>query len=123
MNAQKSRLRVVHNISLSDRGIRWVASATLLAAPAFDLVVSGGSFTWWHGIAMLLSTYPGLTAFLGWDPVYALVDYKTCDLSERNQCGTLPYQVDAAFGNHPIPKNQYDHSLAGAHHGATRRKG
>lgn len=122
MNAQKSRLRVMHNISLSDRGLRWIVSATLLAAPVFDLVVSGGSFTWWHGIAMLLSTYPGLTAFLGWDPVYTLVDYKTCDLSERNQCGTLPYQLDAAIGNHPIPRNEYDHSLAGSRHGATRKK-
>ena len=116
MNMRMSRLGVVHNMSLSDRVVRWTASAVLLGVPAFDLVTTGGMFTWWHGIAMLLSIYPGLTAFLGWDPIYASADYKTCDMSDRNQCGTVPYQIDAALGHHPIPDKDHDHSLSGAHH-------
>ena len=116
MDARKTTLGVVQNLSLIDRALRGLLAAVLLIVPAVELVFLEGTFGWWHGIAMLASVYPGLTAFLGWDPFYQAMGTKTCDLSERNQCGTLPYQVDAALGHHPVPNKDYDHSLAGSHH-------
>lgn len=116
MKAVAMRLGVVQNVGLLDRGLRLVLGAFLLGAPAMHLVMYGGVFTWWHGLSMLLSVYPGMTGWLGWDPLYQGIHYKTCDSSDRNRCGTLPYQVDAALGNNPVPENDYDHSIAGSHH-------
>jgi hypothetical protein len=103
-------------MSLLERAVRCAIAAILIAVPSVDLVFLGGTFDWWHAAGMLLSVYPGMTGMLGWDPFYALVGIKTCDLSERNQCGTLPFQIDAALGHHPIPDKDYDHSLGGSHH-------
>jgi hypothetical protein len=116
MDTTRTNLGVAQNLSLADRTVRWILASVLLLAPAAQLVFWHGSFGWWHAVALLLSIYPGLTAFLGWDPFYQAAHYKTCDSSERNQCGTLPYQIDAALGHHPIPDKDYDHSLAGSHH-------
>lgn len=116
METLETRLGVMQNLSLLDRSLRGVLAALLLGLPAIHVAFYGGVFDWWHGISMLLSVYPGLTAFWGWDPFYQAAGYKTCDLSERNQCGTLPYQIDAALGHHPVPDKDFDHSLAGSHH-------
>lgn len=116
MKTLRTRLGVVHNISLADRAMRAVATALLLAVPAIYIVTYDGSYQWWHGVMWLLSIYFGLTALCGYDPFYRATGYKTCDLSDRNQCGTLPYQIDAALGNHPVPKKDFDHSLSGARH-------
>ncbi len=116
MKTLRKRLGVVQNISLLDRALRVVVTAVLLAVPAIYIVTYDGSYQWWHGVMWLLSIYFGLTALFGCDPVYHAAGYKTCDLSDRNQCGTIPYQVDAALGNKPVPKKDFDHSLAASHH-------
>lgn len=116
MNATRTKLGVVQNISLSDRLLRGLLGMLLLGAPAVNLMLFDGAFGWWHGIAMLTSIYPFLTAYVGWDPIYQMVNYRTCGLSEKNQCGTAPFQIDAALGNHPVPNVDHDHSLGGSHH-------
>jgi hypothetical protein len=116
METLRTRLGVIQNLSLLDRSLRWVLTVALLAVPAVHVVFYGEVLGWWHGLSLLLSVYPGLTAFWGWDPFYEAAGYKTCDLSDRNQCGTLPFQIDAALGHHPIPDKDFDHSLAGSHH-------
>lgn len=115
MKTLRTRLEVVQNLSLLDRGVRLTLTAILLAVPVY-MIIQGGPYQWWHGISWLLSIYFGLTAFLGWDPFYRMTGIKTCASSERNQCGTLPYQIDAALGHHPVPEQDFDHSLAGSHH-------
>lgn len=116
MKAMRDKLGVVQNMGLADRALHCVLGASLLGASAVHLVIFDGIFGWWDGIAILISIYPTLTGILGWDPFYAATGYKTCGLSEKNPCGTLPYQVDAALGHHPVPDKDYDHSLAGSHH-------
>ncbi|MDX9740454.1 MAG: DUF2892 domain-containing protein [Gammaproteobacteria bacterium] len=116
MKTIRTRLGVIQNLSLVDRLLRMVLTAVLLAWPMIDLLVLGDVMNGWHAASWLISAHVGLTAFVGWDPLYQLFGYKTCDLSERNQCGTLPYQVDAAMGHHPVPKRDFDHSLSGAGH-------
>ena len=116
MKAVATKLGVVQNLGLFDRTLRAVLTALLLGGPAAHLVMYDGLFAWWHGLSILVSVYVGMTGWLGWDPLYQAVHYKTCDLSSRNRCGTLPYQVDAALGHNPVPDNEYDRSIAGSHH-------
>jgi hypothetical protein len=116
MKTLRTRLGVIQNISLVDRMMRAAATALLLAVPAIYIVNYDGAYQWWHGVMWLLSIYFGLTALCGCDPFYRAADYKTCDGSGKNQCGTLPYQVDAALGNKPVPEKDFDHSLSGSRH-------
>lgn len=116
MKTIAAELTAIQNLGLSDRMIRLIFSAVFLASPAYHLALFDAHFALQHGVLMLLSIYPGLTAFLGWDPFYQMAYTKSCGATERNQCGTLPYQVDAALGHHPIPNDDWDHSLAGSHH-------
>jgi hypothetical protein len=104
-------METVHNISLMDRCARLVLTAALITIPATLL----GDMTAWHAFFMVFAIYTGITAFLGWDPFYQLAHFKTCGSSDRNQCGTLPYQIDAALGHHPKPEVDHDHSLSGCH--------
>lgn len=116
MKAVATKLGVVQNLGLLDRTLRLLLGALLLGAPAVHLVMYDAMFAWWHGLSMLVSVYPAMTGWLGWDPMYQAINYKTCDLSDRNRCGTMPYQVDAALGHNPVADNDYDHSIAGSHH-------
>jgi hypothetical protein len=117
METIRTRIGVIQNLSLIDRVLRLLITAALLAWPMYDLLVQENVLNGWHAASWLLSAYIGLTGFVGWDPFYQLFSYRSCDISSgRNQCGTLPYQVDAAMGHHPVPKRDFDHSLAGARH-------
>lgn len=115
MEATGKKMGVVQNVGLSDRIIRTVLGAFLLGGAAMHLVM-GGAVASWHAYAGLVSIYPFLTAMLGWDPFYSLFHTRTCSDTGRNQCGTLPYEVDAALGHEPKPDEDYDHSLTGSHH-------
>lgn len=116
MRTLRTRLGVIQNMSLIDRLLRFVLTAVLLAYPMVDTLVLGEMLSGWHAASWLLSVYVGMTAFVGWDPLYQLFGYRSCDGSDRNQCGTLPYQIDAAMGHHPVPKRDFDHSLSGSRH-------
>ncbi|MBI5450995.1 MAG: DUF2892 domain-containing protein [Gammaproteobacteria bacterium] len=118
MNTMTEKLGVIQNIGLTDRLIRGLATTGLLLGPVYHLELAGGGFTVWHGLLMLLSVYPAITAILGWDPFYQMADARSCKDTGRNQCGTLPYEVDAALGHRPVPDKDYDHSLMGSHHQA-----
>jgi hypothetical protein len=107
MEAIRRKIGVVQNTGLADRILRAVLATLMLGIPAFDLVVNEAVVTW-HGISMLLAVYPALTAILGWDPFYQLGNAKTCDTSDRNRCGTLPFEVSAAMGHDPKCQSDYD---------------
>lgn len=116
MKTIRTRIGAIQNLSLMDRAMRVVVAAVLLAVPAIYIVTYDGAYQWWHGVMWLLSIYFGLTALCGCDPLYRAAGYRTCELSGKNQCGTLPYQVDAALGHEPVPKKDFDRSLYGSHH-------
>jgi len=118
MEKLSNKLGVVQNLGLADRVLRLFMSIVFLAGPLIHLQITGELMSW-HALVALLSIYPFMTAMLGWDPLYSMLGTQSCRLTGRNQCGTLPYQVDAALGHDPRSRNDYDHSLMGSRH-ATR---
>jgi len=110
-----SKIGVVQNLGWLDRIIRFLLATAMLAAPMYWLMTQE-LINGWYFYLMLLSVYPGLTAVIGYDVLYEMARIKSCGTSERNPCGTLPYQIDAALGRHPIPDSNLEHSLSLAHH-------
>jgi hypothetical protein len=107
-----ARLRPVQNLGLLDRIIRIVIGGGMFAIATVDLAIMKSAFDW-HGYVMLAAVYPVLTAVLGWDPFYALIGTKSCSERGRGQCGTFPYEVNAALGRYGTPGRncESDHSL------------
>jgi len=110
-----SKIGVVQNLGWLDRVIRTFAAASMLAIPCY-LLITQGTMNDWFFYLMLFSVYPALTAIVGYDILYEWMGTKSCGTSERNQCGTFPYEIDAALGRHPIPDSNLEHSLSAAHH-------
>lgn len=129
---ERRRPYIVQILGWKDRLARIVLGTVMVAAPltviAMNMPVwlndlSGGPspVSFWYYVIMLASLYPFWTAAVGWDPVYAMLGLRTCDDRDaRNPCGTLPYQIDAAAGRHPVPDSDIEHSLDASHHGAGR---
>lgn len=119
---QSKQLGVIQNLSWIDRFIRFIVGTILVSVPLtiigmnLPLRFDGTSVSVWVYVTMLVAIYPFWTATIGWDPVYALFGFRTCGGSEKNPCGTLPYELDAAMGHHPIPESDYQHNLVAAHH-------
>lgn len=105
---------VIQNLGWLERVIRVVLSGVLLGMPMYFLEISHPS-TWYY-VSMLLAAYPLLTGIIGIDPVYKSLNLRTCDTSQRNQCGSFPYEVDAALGRNPKPINDVEHSLEHSRH-------
>ena len=116
MKQALARLTEVHNLGLVDRVVRVLFGAALMGGAITSLFNS--SVVTWQVYAALFAVYPLMTGMLGWDPLYAVGHTKTCDLSDRNRCGTFPYQIDAILGRNPISDegHEYDHSLTSSHH-------
>ena len=123
MDRIKGKIVPAENIGLTDRMLRFFGGGALLAGGALYIVITG-SATIWPVVAILVAVYPLMTTVMGWDPFYQLMGARTCHLAEGSgQCGTFPYQVDAALGHNPTPARgfEYDRSLEGAH-SETERK-
>lgn len=107
---------VEQNIGVIERCVRVVIGFVMLGYPYYLMQTQGITIEYWQAILMLLSPYPALTGIVGTDPLYAWMKVKTCDLSNRNQCGSFPYQVDALLGHDPKPETDLEHTLVHAHH-------
>lgn len=117
MSRIRGRVAPVENIGLVDRMVRFVGGGVLMTFGALKIALTGNDVI--SAAAILLAVYPLMTTFVGWDPIYQLLGGRSCSLGGgRNQCGTLPYEIDAALGHNPEPDEgfEYDHSLAGSHH-------
>lgn len=112
MFTRSRTLQAIQNIGLTDRIVRGVLAALILGLPSLALSYSG-SFSW-HGYVILLGIYPALTAILGWDPFYDLFHVRSCGGSRRSQCGTFPYEVNAALG-HAAGVKEFDHTMSAVH--------
>ncbi len=122
MERIRNRLGVIYNIGLLDRVLRFIVGFALLAAGVIGMTMSP-MVSGWEAVAILVSVYPILTAILGWDPAYAALGARSCSIEGgRNQCGTIPYEIDAALGHEPRPDRgfEYDHSLSSVHHQHSR---
>lgn len=111
----RRKIGVVQNLGWLDRVIRVIAGTLGIAVPS-ALLFSDVSDAWWIYTTILLSVYPLLSGMLGWDPLYSTLGIKSCDTSDINQCGTFPYEIDAALGRDPIPHSSYERTLTRAHH-------
>ena len=126
---QKKQFRIIENMGWLDRIIRMIVGTALIIVPMIFLTMNsmrldeGGSVSAWWYVGMLVALYPFWTSSIGWDPVYSLFNIRTCGGSEKNPCGTFPFEVDAAVGDHPIPDSDVVHSLTAAHHAGNERKG
>ncbi len=122
MSKIKGNMPPTENIGLVDRMVRFFGGGALMAFGVMSALLSGHDVI--SAIAILLAVYPLMTTVMGWDPIYQLLGARTCALEGgRNQCGTLPYELDSALGNEPKPDHgyDYDHSLTGSQH-TTKRK-
>lgn len=111
-----AKLGVIQNLGLIDRALRIVLGAVLIGVSVTSILNS--TVVTWQVYVALFAIYPLMTGMLGWDPLYAVAHTKSCDLSDRNRCGTFPYQIDAMLGHNPISDKgyEYDHSLSASHH-------
>ena len=87
----------------------------MLGMPLYQMEVNV-VVAWYASYSMLFSIYPLLTAIIGVDAFYSWANIRSCGGSERSQCGTFPYEVDAALGRHPIPDNDLEHDLQHSRH-------
>jgi len=105
MLVRSEQVRVVQNLSLRDRVVRFVIGALLFApgliAATAVFTHTGPELSAWLVGMMALSAYPLMTGMIGVDPLYRLFGFRTCGDSGANQCGTLPYQLKARKGEAP----------------------
>lgn len=111
----RKKIGVIQNLGWLDRVVRFLIGAALVGVGCFFILVSS-SIPNWAYYSILIAVYPALTGILGWDPFYEAFSVRSCGTSERNQCGTFPYEIDAALGNHPIPQSEIEHSLEHSRH-------
>ncbi|MBI3775181.1 MAG: DUF2892 domain-containing protein [Gammaproteobacteria bacterium] len=116
MKQIRAQLGVIQNVGWLDRMVRVVVGIAMLAYPAYMILTSETEHSPWLLYSMLFSVYPWLTGIVGFDPVYAQFVIRTCDTSDRNPCGTFPFEIDAALGRHPIPNSDVEHSLESSRH-------
>lgn len=115
MKNVREKLGVVENLGWLDRVLRVSLGTALLSIPCYFLI-TGYVMSPWYAFLMLFAVYPLMTGILGCDLLYNLLNVKTCGTSERNQCGTFPYEIDAALGRKPIPNSDIEHSLLNSQH-------
>ncbi len=115
MKEISEKFGVIQNLGWLDRVVRTVAGVSVLAFALNALSMNADNVTWAFYL-VLLSVYPLLTGMIGWDPIYQSVTVRSCGTSDRNPCGTFPFEVDAALGHQPIPSSPVDHSLENSRH-------
>jgi len=113
----KSRINVVEqNLGMWDRIFRFILGCIMLAVPYYYMTQTGKMVEAWYGWSMVISVYPFLTSIIGCDVLYNFFHVKSCDLSNRNRCGSFPFEVDAFLGHNPIPEDDTEHTLAHSRH-------
>ncbi len=102
-----NELGPVQNMGLMDRSFRIVLGAAMIGLVLSPVLGNSYNFL------AILAIYPCLTGMMGWDPLYSLRRVKTCDINDRNKCGTYGFQVSAAAGKDMACNEGYDCSLSG----------
>ena len=121
MSRITGKIAPVENIGLVDRIVRFFGGGALMAYGVLNALLTGHDMV--SAVAILLAVYPLMTTMMGWDPIYLLFGARSCALEGgRNQCGTLPYELDSVLGHNPKPDEgyEYDHSLTGSHRSGNR---
>ena len=107
---------VMQNMGLVDRLFRLGLGIAMLGFAFYFVAFTAGTSVWWEAYAMVVAIYPVLTGAMGWDPFYALFRVKSCSVTGRNRCGTLPYEFRAMTGRAPeVCELDSEHSLESCH--------
>ncbi len=107
---------VMQNMGLVDRLLRLGLGIAMLGVALYFAMFATEASSWWQAYAMVVAIYPILTGAMGWDPFYAFLKVKTCALTGRNRCGTLPYEFKAMTGRAPeYCEIDSEHSLESCH--------
>jgi hypothetical protein len=112
MNEIGKQFGVPQNLGWLDRCMRVLVGAALIGVCMY--VFEAG--VTWPAYLALVAVYPLLTGMIGYDPLYEIFAVRSCGVSERNQCGTFPFEIDAALGHHPMPTSDIEHSLEHSRH-------
>lgn len=111
MFTHTQKLGALQNLGLTDRVLRVIIGSALIAVVLVDLYLRVD--LGWHAYLPIIAIYPMLTGILGFDPLYSIFNYRTCDSSARSRCGTFPFEVEAALGKNVKCDADYDCSLSG----------
>jgi hypothetical protein len=84
----------LQNISAIDRTARIVIGAALISV---WFIVDISSVNMGLALLPLIGIIPLLSGIIGWCPVHALFNTKSCGTDSHNACGTLPYQISRLF--------------------------
>lgn len=116
-------VRPIQNMGLVDRVLRAVIGGGVLGTIVFYYAFSSPLLSdGWEFLVVAVSLYPIWTAVTGWDPFYSLFDIKSGKDTGRNQCGTFPYQIEAALGRAPTYCDvDVERSLEACHREARER--
>lgn len=108
--------RVPQNEGWLDRILRIAFGGAMILVTAYLLEFDFTKEATWEYYVMLLGIIPVITGFIGWCPIYKALGIRTCGGNGKNPCGSLPFEIDAALGHHPIPDSDIEHSLERSHH-------
>lgn len=108
---------VIQNVGLVDRMGRFLIGSSILGyfVSYYEMEHPSISLAWETGMVMA-ALYPLMTAMIGWDPLYAFLNARSCSSTGRHQYGTFPYQLRAIIGR--VPKyfeDPEEHSLESYH--------
>ena len=84
----------LQNISAIDRTARIFIGAALISVWFFMDV---NSVNIWLVLLPLIGIIPLLSGIIGWCPVHAFFNTKSCGTDSHNACGTLPFQLQRLF--------------------------
>jgi hypothetical protein len=113
-----AHLGPIQNLGWLDRTIRVIIGFALVFTVLFEFQKTGdlGGYAY----LPILAIYPFLTAVLGWDPLYSASNIRSCGGSDRNKCGTYPFEIESALGKKPECNEGFDCSVPGDHHAHER---
>ncbi|MGD8568360.1 MAG: DUF2892 domain-containing protein [Gammaproteobacteria bacterium] len=84
----------LQNISAIDRTARIIIGAALIGV---WFVAEFSSINMWLATLPLIGIIPLLSGIIGWCPVHALFNTRSCGTDSHNACGTFPYQLQRLF--------------------------
>jgi hypothetical protein len=84
----------LQNISAIDRTARIIIGMALISV---WFVVDITSVNMWLVLLPLIGIIPLFSGIIGWCPVHAMFNTRSCGTDSHNTCGTLPYQLSRLF--------------------------
>jgi hypothetical protein len=84
----------LQNISAIDRTARIIIGAALISV---WFVAEFSAVNMWLAALPLIGIIPLLSGIIGWCPVHALFNTRSCGTDSHNACGTFPYQLQRLF--------------------------